>query len=68
MQPTEQMFAKKVSSLRGAEANVSTNPLLSKSPLLSAFEFNPWLAPYHTLVANSCGILGGWKYDKSSRD
>ena len=43
MQPTQQMFAKKVSSLRGAEANVSTNPLLSKSPLLSAFEFNHWL-------------------------
>ncbi|OEU05992.1 hypothetical protein FRACYDRAFT_256979 [Fragilariopsis cylindrus CCMP1102] len=67
-QLTSHIFAKKASSLRGAETNVSPNPLLSKSPFLPAFEFNPWLAPCHTTVANSCGILGGWKYDKSSRD
>jgi len=28
---------------------------------------NPWFAPGHAPVANSCGILGGWKYS-STRD
>ena len=66
-QLTHQIFAKKYSSLRGAEKNLSANPLLSKNPLLSVFEFNPWLAPGYAPVANSCGILGGWQFE-SSRD
>jgi len=69
-QLTHQLFPKTASSLylRGTEKNVSTNPLLSKNPLLTTFQFNPWLAPGHAPVANSCGILGGWQYDESSRD
>jgi len=46
--------------LRGA-AKASPNDFASviNTPL----KRNPWLAPGHAPVLNSCGVLGGWRYN-----
>jgi len=59
-----QHFEKTIPSLRGA-ANVPSKDFPSVTN--TYFKHNPWLAPGHAPVANSCGILGGWQY-KSARD
>ena len=50
------------SMLRGA-AKVSPKDFASvtNTPL----KRNPWLAPGHAPVVNSCGILGGWQYNSA---